>query len=447
MGLAAFFFRNLVYYPVARYQAGPVRRYGASLARTQFASRGELARLQMERLSALIAHASARVPFHAGRLPEVSATDDVQAVLAQLPFLQKQDLQSRADDLRSRPAPGKLVSKTTGGSTGEPVTVWKTRDAWAWELAATWRGYSWAGIEAGDLQARFWGVPQQAGARWRARAIDTVCHRIRIPAFSFSEEDMKRYVAVLDRRRPRFFYGYVSMLTEFARFLQRTGRKLGFAPTAVVTTSEVLSAADRDLLREIFGAPVFNEYGCGELGTIAHECPAGSLHLSEENMAVEICDGDRRCLPGESGEIVVTELNSQGFPLIRYRMGDYGTIAPDPCSCGRTLAVLGSVQGRAYDFVRNRQGQLFHGEFIMYIFEELRRRGAGIKQFQFEQVDLDAFTVRIVRGADYDAASEDFVVARIRGDVDPAAKIDFEYVTAIERERSGKMRLIKGLGA
>ncbi|MBK7189429.1 MAG: hypothetical protein IPH86_12295 [bacterium] len=122
-------------------------------------------------------------------------------------------------------------------------------------------------------------------------------------------------------------------------------------------------------------------------------------------------------------------------------------MAPAPCACGRTLAVLGSVHGRAYDFVRNRKGQLFHGEFIMYIFEDLRRRQTGIKQFQVEQVDLESFRVRIVRAADYDRASEDLIIERIRGHVDPEARVTFEYVDEIHREQSGKLRLIKGLGA
>ncbi|MBK6734731.1 MAG: phenylacetate--CoA ligase family protein [bacterium] len=447
MSRSAFLFRNFVYYPVSGYMAGPVRGNLRFLERTQYNSRADLDALQARRLATLLDGVSGTVPFFEG-IPRPQVPDEpALSVLGRLPFLTKSDLQTRSEALRSRAGLGRLATKTTGGSTGEPVTIWKTRSAWAWELAATWRGYGWAGIQAGDLQARFWGVPQESKARWRAAAIDAVCNRIRIPAFSFSEADMDRYESILNRRRPPFFYGYVSMLTEFAGYLNGRGRRLTYTPRAVVTTSEVLDPASRKILEEVFGAPVFNEYGCGELGTIAHECTSGALHLSEENMIIEICAGDRRCGPGESGEIVATELNNQAFPLIRYRTGDFGFVAPAPCACGRTLAVLGSVHGRAYDFVRNRKGQLFHGEFIMYIFEDLRRRQTGIKQFQVEQVDLESFRVRIVRAADYDRASEDLIIERIRGHVDPEARVTFEYVDEIHREQSGKLRLIKGLGA
>lgn len=443
---SSFFFRNFVYYPVSSYMAGPIRAHLRTLERMQYGTPEEMERLRSGRLNSLLAHAATHVPFYRQRLADFDSSRFAMRDLQTLPFLTKADLQTRAPELRSRSDLGRLTTKTTGGSTGEPVTIWKTRSAWAWELAATWRGYGWSGISPGDLQARFWGVPQESRARWRAWAIDTVCHRIRLPAFSFSDADMARYERVLNRRRPSFFYGYVSMLMEFARFLRNAGRRLEFTPIAIVTTSEVLDSASREILKEVFCAPVFNEYGCGELGTIAHECPEGALHLNDENILIEICVGDRTCNPGESGEIVATELNNQVFPLIRYRTGDFGYIAPDRCRCGRTLAILGSIHGRAYDFVRNRQGKMFHGEFIMYIFEDLRRRGTGIKQFQVEQVELDRFEVRIVRGEDYDPASEKLIRDRIREHVDPEAHVEFEFVQFIERERSGKLRLIKGMG-
>ena len=80
--------------------------------------------------------------------------------------------------------------------------------------------------------------------------------------------------------------------------------------------------------------------GCGELGTISHECEAGSMHLSGENMLVEILDGERVRGPGGIGEIVVTELNNCAMPLIRYRTGDFGALGAGTCECGCTLAVL-----------------------------------------------------------------------------------------------------------
>lgn len=442
-----FFFREFVYYPVAAYTAGPVRRHLRELLATERAPREMREQTQYAALIALADHSRRHVPFYASLPPLDDLVSSPLDALLPLPFLTKADLQQSAAMLSSTANLGRLVTKTTGGSTGEPVTLWKTREAWARELAATWRGYDWAGVEVGDLQARFWGVAHTSSGRTRARAIDFVCHRIRIPAFAFAESDLIEYARILNARRPRWFYGYVSMLTEFARFVKSGKAALHYRPACVITTSEVLTAADRILLQDAFGAPVFNEYGCGELGTIAHECPQGRLHLSEENMLVEVFDGDRLCAPGEAGELVVTELNNYAFPLIRYRTGDFGSLSDEPCPCGRTLRRLNEVQGRAYDFIRNRRGQLFHGEFLMYVFEDLRRQGADIRQFQVEQTDYDRFDVRIVPGTAYDAACEGLLRERIRAFVDPQAVVSVSYVEEIPRERSGKLRLIKGLRA
>jgi len=162
---------------------------------------------------------------------------------------------------------------------------------------------------------------------------------------------------------------------------------------------------------------------------------------------VEILDAGRACGPGEPGEIVVTELNNVGQPLIRYRTGDFGAFGRDPCSCGRGLRTLEGLYGRAYDIVVNRAGRRFHGEFMMYIFEEIRRLGIGVEQFQVEQTELDAFHVRLVPGPRFTNASRQAITTRIREQIDPQARVSFELVGAIEREKSGKMRLIKGLGA
>ncbi len=442
MGVAHVFFRDLLYYPVAWIQAGDVRRHEKFLARTQFAPRQEIRALQEGRLRSLLDHARREVPFYRDLAPSVTSLDRI----SELPFLLKTDLQEHHADLRSTASLGRLALKTTGGSTGQPVTLVKTREALAWELAATWRGYSWAGVGAGDRQARFWGVPHDSSSHRKAQLIDFVCNRMRIPAFNFSETDMEAYLVVLRKKKPRYFYGYVSMLAEFARFLDRRGESLGFDLKCVISTSEVLGEAERQLLSRVFQAPVFNEYGCGELGTVAHECEKGSLHLSEENMVVEIYDGDRPAGPGEPGELVVTELNNLGFPLIRYRTGDFGTLQEGTCSCGRTLRCLAGIQGRAYDFIRNREGVLFHGEFIMYIFEDLRRQKMGIRQFQVIQEDVDHFSVKIVRETAYRSEAEAIIIERIRQEVDPEARLDFTYVDEITREKSGKLRLIKGLG-
>lgn len=447
MDANAILFKRFVYYPVVRLRGQRVPEYLRKLLETQYLSNRELHSHQLRNLNRIVEYAGKYVPFYREAFQSlgtarISSLDDMH----RLPCTTKADLKRRGREFASDQTFRFLTKKTTGGSTGVPVTILKTRDAMAWELAATWRGYSWAGIDIGDRQGRFWGVPGSQKDRARARLIDFIAHRKRCSAFAFDELDMRRYTETLKSFRPTYFYGYVSMIEEYAKYFAKAREAPPFRLKCVITTSEVLMDNQRRLIEQVFGTRVFNEYGSGELGSVAHECEEGALHLSAENMIVEVLDGDQRCGPGEVGELVVTELNNLANPLIRYRTGDFASLAPGLCRCGRTLPVIDNLYGRAYDTIRNSAGKLFHGEFMMYIFEEAQRRNLGINAFQVIQENLRSFRVRIVRGDRYGKHTEDFITNRIREGFDLQAEVTFEQVSQIERAPSGKMRLVVGMG-
>lgn len=437
-----FLFRHAVYMPAVWLRGEPLSRCLAELNATQWMPYERLVQLQEEKLTSLVDFAAAHVPYYQSRIdrsrhPKRLTVSDIR----NLPTLSKEDLRDRPLELRAVNV-GRTTTKTTGGSTGQAVTVSKSRLSTAYELAAMWRGWGWAGIAIGDRQARFWGVPLSSTARGRARLIDFVSHRKRFTAFGMTPGEMANITRTLNRFRPDYAYGYVSILHHYANFLEQSGARQ-FRPKAVVATSEVLTSTHRAAIQRGFGARVFEEYGCGELGNIAHECEHGSLHLSAENLIVEILQTDTQAT-NEAGEVVVTELNNHAMPLIRYRLKDYGLLADGRCACGRTLPRLAAVAGRAYDLIYNREGRLFHGEFFMYIFEEARQQGLGFDAFQVVQLDSEHFLVRVRPGTGYGPDSEDFVGGRIRRDYGSYARVAFERVDEIHREPSGKLRLIIG---
>jgi phenylacetate-CoA ligase len=440
------FFKFFVYSPVVWGRGQRVPGYLRRLLQSQYLSSSELASLQLAKLQRILAYAKRSVPFYGEALADMP--DDGAKTLVDLqglPFTTKADLKGNHEAMISRERFYLLTKKTTGGSTGEPITIPKTRDAMAWELAATWRGYSWAGIDIGDRQARFWGVPFGKKDKARVKLIDFIANRKRCSAFSFNEHDLQAYTELLEKFRPKYFYGYVSMIEEYARYFQRRGATPPFKLKCVITTSEVLTDSHRKLIEDVFSTRVFDEYGSGELGSVAHECEEGSLHLSAENMIVEVIDGDRQCNAGETGELVVTELNNYAAPLIRYRTGDFASLSMKKCKCGKTLPVIENLFGRAYDTLRNSEGRLFHGEFIMYIFEEAQRKNLGIRAFQVTQEDVRSFRIKIVPDNQYGRSTEEFITNHIREKFDRNAVVKFERVHQIERAPSGKMRLIIGM--
>ena len=446
MSLRSKFYKHAVYLPVTGLQAGLVTNQIDTLMKSQSWSPDRIRDLQSHRLqSLLLATIDSVEAYRDFTAPFADRSANPYDFLTTIPPVSKADIQKDPNLYRSTRPLGRTIKKTTGGSTGVPVTILKTRLALLHELAATWRGYSWAGLDMGDPQGRFWGIPRTQKGRLLATLTDLVCHRRRCSAFNFSDQDLADYDRRLKRFRPTWLYGYVSMLSIYADYLEQNNSEPPPGLKAVVTTSELLTPGIRNKLERVFRVRVFNEYGCGEIGTIAHECERGSLHLSDENMIVEIINGDRVCSRGEPGEIVVTELHNLAQPLIRYRMGDHGVISPDSCPCGRGLQVLNSILGRAYDFIVNSEGRRFHGEYLVYLFEELQKRSRGVRQFQIEQKTIDHFIVRIVSHNELTTETREEIIRTIQDEIENQAHIEIDIVTEIPREQSGKIRIIKGL--
>ncbi len=441
MNINKYFFKYFVYYPVVILRGEWIYPHLKMLRETQHFTRDKIEQIQLKRLNKLLAHAKQTTEFYKDRVPSgVNSLSEMKAIS----FLEKDSLRECANELISKSAVGRITNKTTGGSTGAAVTIAKNNQAMAEELAATWRGYEWAGIDIGERQARFWGVPLEKKNRRRAALVDFVTNRTRLSAFSFSDDDLSSYVELLKRRPPEYFYGYVSMIKQFAEYIDRNDIELPFEIKAVITTSEVLSPVDRKYIAEIFKCPVFNEYGCGEIGTIAHECEHGSMHITAENMIVEIVDEQGNILPdGKMGEIVVTDLTNSVMPLIRYKMRDFGLLSGESCKCGRGLPILKEVCGREYDILINRHGQKFHGEFFLYMVEDAKKKGLPVQGYQVEQSSPSCLTINIVAIDHVFTEIATFLAAEIKAKFDEDVAIQFNRVDSIAREKSGKLRVIK----
>ena len=444
-----FIFKYFVYYPVTLIRSEYFYFYLKWLNKTQYLSPDKLAEMQKRKLEKLVSYSAKNVP-HYKFLKNIELTSDgFENKFSDIPFVTKEVLRHESERLISKTVKAnKCATKTSGGSTGAPVTILKHHKGVGEELAAAWRGYKWAGVDVGEKQARFWGVPLNAAGQKRADWIDFVCHRKRVSAFSFDQESLSNAVSMLERFKPEYFYGYVSVIRQFTDFyVSQNNSPLSIKPKCIITTSETLDDQNRELFSSIYDCRVFNEYGCGEVGTIAHECEQGSLHINSENILLEIVDGNGHCLPnGSDGEIVVTDLNNFAMPLIRYKLKDFGRISTSVCQCGRGLPVLEKVYGRAYDIIVNSDGKKFHGEFFLYIFEDIKKElGILIDGLQITQTDINKLEIKMVTSIDNLNKISSKIVDVLHEKFDSTVRVSFKLVNQIERESSGKLRVIKGL--
>ena len=413
------------------------------LERSQWWSAQQLEEWQLARLRALLRHAGAHVPYYRA-LFSSSGFDPEQvrqlADLARLPLLRKADIASARDSFKSARAVG-LRPFATGGSSGEPLQFFLGRRRVSHDIAAKWRATRWWGVDIGDREAVMWGSPIELKAQdyWRAWR-DRLLRTHLLPAFDLSPARLDTYLASLRRQRPAMLFGYPSVMCLLVRHArQRRVRLDDLGIKVVFATAERLYEEQRALLAAAFGAPVANGYGGRDAGFLAHECPEGGLHISAEDIIIEIVDQQGQPVPdGESGAIIVTHLASADFPFIRYATGDIGALDTRACPCGRGLPLLKSIEGRTTDFVVARDGTVMHGLALIYILRDL----AQIRAFKIIQESVVRTRILVVATPQLPPALKQDIAAKFHARLGAGVEIVIEPVTAIPAEASGKHRYV-----
>ncbi len=414
-----------------------------ALEQSQWQSPADIVAKRDARLRKFIQDAVSQVPYYRDLFASLglSATDIQSAAdLAKLPLLDKAAIRANFDALR-HPAASQVRPFTTGGSSGTPLTFLLGNERISHDVAEKWRATRWWDVDIGDKEIVAWGSPIELTKQdkikiWR----DKLFRSTLIPAFDLTEAKLLSFIAEIRQIRPAMLFGYPSVFHLIAKTAAQHRIDLSQLGIKVVfVTSERLYPYQRELIEQVFQAPVANGYGGRDAGFIAHQCPAGSMHISAEDIVVEIIDRDGQPLPpGQSGEIVVTHLATGDFPFIRYRTGDIATLSAQSCSCGRGLPVLEQIEGRSTDFVVASNGTMMHGLALIYVIRELH----GISNFKIVQHSLQHTQVQLVpEGADQTALEQKIrhgLQARLGQDVE----ISFEWLEQIPAEASGKYRYV-----
>jgi phenylacetate-CoA ligase len=402
-----------------------------------------LERHRAERLRALLVKAGEHAPYFRDSFSamafdprSVSSTGD----LARLPFLTKSIIRREGERMKSGAA-GKLTRFNTGGSSGEPLIFYLGKERIAHDVAAKWRATRWWGVDIGDPEIVVWGSPIELSAQDRLRAArDYLMRTELLPAFEMSEARLSAFVERIRARRPAMLFGYPSAIARIAEYAAKRGIALDALGIEVVfVTSERFYEHQRRIIEKTFGCPAANGYGSRDAGFIAHECPAGKMHLTAEDLIVEIVDEEGRPQPpGVSGEIVVTHLASADFPFIRYRTGDVAALGTGACACGRSLPTLENIEGRSTDFVVAADGAVMHGLALIYVLRDLPEVG----QFKVIQESLDLVRVQVVAEAGFSAATERRIAAGLQARLGASVRVEVQLMDRIPAEKSGKFRYV-----
>lgn len=321
---------------------------------------GKLQKYQYEQLIVLLRHAYEHSEFYRNKFEQNKIhPDDIRSLsdLKKVPVLTKEELLSNVGKIQTKTLPEKLFYSETSGSTGKPLVFYRNADWDAWHRASVYRGYSWYDVNPWDLNGYLWGYNIALKRRVKIKLLDFLQNRFRL--FSYKDDEIDAFVRKL--RKASFLGGYSSMIYEVAKRINKTGTEPLTNLKMVKGTSEKIFDQYQIEAQKAFGRKIISEYGAAEAGIIAFECPQGKMHMNMETVIVE----------EENNEVIVTNLVSKSFPIIRFKLGDYIELdSQTKCSCGMQHYIVKEILGRIGKVIRGFKNQ-YPSLTLYYVFKNL----------------------------------------------------------------------------
>ena len=404
-----------ILYPIMEKYKGNETRYRIlELQESQYIDQCELRKLQQEKLRKLLLECITNVPaYQSFAYLRNHIESDALNALYKFPVLEKNAFQNNPNAyLNQTVSKNYLIANCTGGSTSEPVKFYMDRLTVEYYEAARWRGLSWWDIKPASRCVMIWGNPLELNQaeQWKYRLKEKwLKNRIIIPAYCLKPEAMPKYIKDISRFKPEYFYGYSSALYAFSKLI----------------------------IEKAFGCPVVNEYGARDAGILAYQCINQNMHISVENAILEVVDATTlQPLPlGQSGSILVTDLNNFSMPRLRYRLGDRATLSTQLCACGIKLPLIEKIDGREDDMFLTVDGQLVHG----HAFNHISRNLNAINKFQIIQLTPEHAELSIVPNHPVNTKEIEIFINNIQKML-PGTIIDVKQVDNIPASSSGKYR-------
>lgn len=410
-------------------------------------------RAQARRLQATLAHAREHVPYYRETMRRMGLdVGDFRSAadLAKLPLIEHEDVQRDVEHYTSRAQPLKhYVNLSTGGTMGAPLNV--LIDPFAlFQRGLHWERHRLALMRAIGRRLNYREVlisvsggmfetSRLAFERRKLAPSGIRVRRWRLPA----EDRLEDNIAAIDEIRPDVIVAYASYLEGLFAHLRATGVPF-HRPRAVVYFAEGLSDPARRLIEDGFGVPALGVYSAAETPQIGFECERRrGYHLSVDLCPVRIVGPEGETLPpGETGEVVVSNLVSRGTILLNYRLRDLAATLPERCPCGRSLPLLSAVAGRTDEWLETLAGPV-HSMTIRPLLH-----GEGIWRYQMVQQTRARFHLSLVVAPECDregtAAS---LRRRLTGALGEGTTVDIAYSESLPRTSAGKTRSVIGMPA
>ena len=393
----------------------------------------------------IVAYAARNVPHYTELFAReridprsIRSADD----LALLPILNKETIRSDPSRTLARTRAGRTAERfVTSGSTGTPIEVWHDRRSLLANLAYGERERAII-VRAcgGNLRPRELNISYPSATLRRVWSFYDQNTLIPVrPRRTFVSilDPLDEIVEAINAERPEVIVGYGSFLEMLYRYVDGADLDV-HAPRMIMHVADGMTAPGRELIESRFKIPVYSRYNAMESFKIGFTCEErNGFHVHEDLCHVRIVrDDGSPADPGESGEIVLSNLVNHATVLLGYRIGDRGRLSGEPCPCGRSLALLSDLEGRSEDVLTTPEGSAVHPRAVWGAL----KTQAGLLRYQLVQSGRDRFELALV--TDDDAYEGVAAAARegLRLLFGPAARVEIRKVDRLAAGPTGKFR-------
>lgn len=327
---------------------------------------------------------------------------------------------------------------STGGSTGEPVHYLRSARQDACGAGASHAMQRLLGWRPGMARISLWGSERDIG-RVEEKSKGLLDRLLRdtflVGGYGSGDHEFREFVDAVSRHRGCAAYGFTSLLEACARTVLDNGWEV--SPGAVGAAwvgAERLTDDQRELFRQAFHVRLRDHYGSRECSSIAAECEYGTRHVNPRYIVEALDQGSHRPpAAGEDGVLLVTDLFNDVTPLIRYKIGDLGSVDWCECACGRRGQRLVTLTGRLAEMFTLPSGKTVSSLY----FNHLLKQYEGVHQFQVLRLADAEFEIQYTGEALSEADHTE--VLQVARRFMEGASVGVKLMAGLERSPSGKL--------
>lgn len=392
---------------------------------------------QKEELRKILEYTRFNIPYYIAFWADKSDLDYTE--LKNWPIIEKTTIRDNLELFISNDYKRKeLFQMHTSGTSGKPMTFWLTRETLGfWYAMYDVRIKNWNGVTASDAYGSFGGQlikdsNSNKGPFW---VWNSPMNQLYFSSYHINENTVKEYISAMFKFDLKYLLGYVSAIYSIAKISKQKQIK---APEfkVIITNAEPLFDYQRETIEEVFKCRVVQTYSGCEFAFGGSEDLSGKMYLWPEAGVMEVLTENGELRNNGTGEFVITGFLNKAMPLIRYRVGDSGTISKAEDSNSRPFKVLAEILGRTDDLVKSSEGN-YIGRL-----DPVFKGGFNISEAQIIQETLREFTINIAPLESYKSEEGEQIIERLKDRVGANVSVKLNIVKAIPKGANGKFKAV-----